>query len=481
MYDNPLLFRYTLSLPDFVSRELVMRKFSIVACGLFLFVALTVGAARFSHVLHGFMAQPSDILLQDEHGHVNILLLGVGDADHSGANLTDTMIVASLDPHTPSSVVLLSIPRDMLFMNAKGMSEGKINSLYADYTSHFRYQKMKDAEASRSALQQLTRVIGEKTGVSLPYYVKADFTAFTQLIDSVGGIDVDVPKKIVDYAYPLQEGVVGTYEILPGVHHMNGEDALKYVRTRHSSTDFDRSARQQQVLSLLSDAMKKKAADNPEYLLSLYGILHGNVETNLSTDELVALGRSARSLSSDRFITMQLNFHSGGNGLRADAGGFLFAPPISEYGSASVLLPIATSPKFDSWSDIRTFARMLTRDRDVYLAHQNFIVRSAGASYAAASELMNELSRYGFSVSEQKKEKDETVSVSAQSSVCYAAGQKQQQRSALYLSALLRVTAKECASTSSGVVIELGKSYKFIPLVVLSGSTLSPAPPSTSA
>ncbi|MBP9773541.1 MAG: LCP family protein [Candidatus Peribacteraceae bacterium] len=448
-----------------------MRKISLLAGGLFLFITLVVGAVRLSGLLHSFMASPANILLKDSEGHVNILLLGVGDIGHSGANLTDTMIVASLDVNNPPNIVLLSIPRDLLFLDAKGMSQGKINSLYADYKSRYRYEKMNDAESSRSALKELSATISSKVGISIPYYIKSDFTAFTQLIDSVGGLDVNVPKRIVDYTYPLEEGSVGIYEVQAGLQHMSGEDALKYVRTRHSSTDFDRSQRQQQILQLLSEKMKKQLSTNPQNLLGIFDIVKNNVETNFSTDELIALARGARGLSSERFITMQLNFNSGGNGVKAEPGGFIYAPPLSEFGSAAILLPIATSPKLDSWSAIATFARMLTGKRDIYLAHQNIIVRSTGAAYGVASDLVSEISRYGFTVSEQKAKRGEIFASKPTSTLCYSADQKAQKNPALYFSSLLDIPAKECDGTGSGIVIELGKSYKFQPIVLLSQDT----------
>ena len=86
--------------------------------------------------------------------------------------------------------------------------------------------------------------------------IRLDFNGFVALVDAVGGVDIDVPKLIIDYEYPTIDGGIITVRFDPGVEHMDGERALQYARTRHQDDDYQRAERQQQVI----DAVVKKLA-----------------------------------------------------------------------------------------------------------------------------------------------------------------------------------------------------------------------------
>lgn len=182
---------------------------------------------------------------------INILLGGHGGAGHSGGGLMDAIILVSVNV-TDKKANIVSVPRDLWF------SGHKIN---AD-------PSIKDAVASL-------------TGLSVPYYVSIDFTSFIKLIDSLGGIDVDVKKAYTDNFYPvkgkenelcgmsneqiadvhqkysgfeLEKQFACRYETISypvGINKMSGSDALKYVRSRHGGSDFERSRHQFEVLKAI--------------------------------------------------------------------------------------------------------------------------------------------------------------------------------------------------------------------------------------
>jgi LCP family protein required for cell wall assembly len=185
-----------------------------------------------------------------------ILILGTNE------NLTDTIILASINP-SKETITLISFPRD-LYVNGR-----KINSIYSAYG----IGKIK---------QDLTKL----SGLEIDKYVIFDFLAFKEVVDILGGIDVYVNKEINDPYFPAANNGYTEYSIDEGSHHMDGEQALMYARSRKTTNDFDRSKRQQQViqairvkvkmLDLLSDIDKAK---------DLYGVVIKNIKTDIGVFE----------------------------------------------------------------------------------------------------------------------------------------------------------------------------------------------------
>ncbi|MEK7136688.1 MAG: LCP family protein, partial [Patescibacteria group bacterium] len=195
--------------------------------------------------------------LQADSGTTNILLLGQGNEDHDGIDLTDTIMVASIDGDG-KSVVLLSLPRDLYFLHADSLTikKGKLNALWRDERIALRRAGLERREASLKALQGVAHEVGEALGIPVHYTVKVDFTAFEQIIDALGGIDIAVPEAMDDMEYPGPNYTFEPFHIAAGLQNLDGAAALKYARTRHTSSDFDRSARQQQILQALNEKAK---------------------------------------------------------------------------------------------------------------------------------------------------------------------------------------------------------------------------------
>lgn len=274
----------------------------------------------------------------DSSGHTNILMLGVGGEGHEGKDLTDTMIVASID-QADGSVGMISIPRDLYVDSSLG--ESRVNRLY---------EKGKLKWDSEQGLDFMRSTIEKTLAISIPYYVKVDFEAFEQIVDSIDGIDIYVEETINDPLYPKD----GTFDyelffIEKGLQHLDGKTALKYARSRKTSSDFDRSKRQQQVIV----AMKNKAKEaniltRSSMLKSIYSSVRDHVETNLSIGELISLGGFAAQWDSKKMSTATLNDEP------SFRGGFLYPPLRELYGGAYVLLPAG-----DNFSSLRSFVNLV--------------------------------------------------------------------------------------------------------------------------
>ena len=216
---------------------------------------------------------------------VTVLLLGVDErAQETGPWRSDTIMVLTLDPAAKLAGVL-SIPRD-LWVPIPGYSDGRIN------TAHF----LGDLYKHTGGGPGLARATVEyNLGVPIDYYVRLNFQAFVSLVDMIGGVDIYVEKDINDPLYPDHAYGYDPLYIPAGWHHFNGEMALKYARTRHSSNDFDRARRQQQVMSailekvtnigLLPDLAKKA----PE----IYKMLEASIQTDMALDQMLALANLA--------------------------------------------------------------------------------------------------------------------------------------------------------------------------------------------
>ena len=224
---------------------------------------------------------------------VTVLVLGIDERQQErGPFRTDTMMLLTLDPTTLQAGVL-SIPRD-LWVPIPGYKEGgnRIN------TAHF-LGDLYDHPGGGPALAMET--VEYNLGVPIDYYVRLNFQGFINLVDLIGGIDIYVEETIHDNAYP--DGSYGTevLHIEPGQHHFNGERTLKYARTRHGSSDFERARRQQKVLLAILDrvtslGMLPQMAAKSDHI---FATVEQSVSTDMTLDEILALGGLALKVNRD--------------------------------------------------------------------------------------------------------------------------------------------------------------------------------------
>ena len=208
---------------------------------------------------------------------VTVLLLGLDRRPGEGDMVrADAIMVLTAHPGGPA-VGLLSIPRD-LYLPIPGQGENRIN------TAHF----YGEIDQAGSGPERTAETIRQNFGVPVDAWVRVDFHGFVALIDAVDGVEVDVPEAVIDYAYPTEDYGVMTIEIPAGLQTMDGERALQYARSRHSSSDFDRAARQQLIVSALAQKLRQPATWVK--LPAFYQAFNEAVDTNLSLLEMVQVG-----------------------------------------------------------------------------------------------------------------------------------------------------------------------------------------------
>lgn len=243
----------------------------------------------------------------DQHGPVNILLLGLDEDDCAAptkgtARRTDTIILVRVDPQTRRAA-MLSIPRD-LYVFIPGYGAKKVN------TAHVLGSDPDDPHAGPALL---ARVLRDNLELSAQRYVRIDFEAFQRVIDEgLGGLEMDLPPSpddptvsLYDTEYPDGHCGVMTIRFEPGRQRLSGDEVLQYARSRYSTSDFDRSRRQMEVLVAMKE-QAAKASILPRLPKLLPAVLQ-TVDTDLTTSEIVSLARVARGVQREDIVSLRMD------------------------------------------------------------------------------------------------------------------------------------------------------------------------------
>lgn len=182
---------------------------------------------------------------------LNILLIGADQRPKDSTFNTDTLIVVSIDP-VSRSVVMFSIPRDTVDIPLPPIPARAVYGL----TYSNKINSIWTAAQSRPDLfpgggyPALKQIMGYMYGINISYYVEVNFEGFKAVVDTLGGVTINVQIPVVDDSYPDETNSHERLYIPTGIQHMNGTEALAYARSRHGSAlgDFDRAQRQQRVL-----------------------------------------------------------------------------------------------------------------------------------------------------------------------------------------------------------------------------------------
>jgi LCP family protein required for cell wall assembly len=254
------------------------------------------GASPAASAYAGTAAQPQPSIAPWNGGRLNVLLVGVDQRPADRTFNTDTMIVASIDP-TSGQVSMFSVPRDFEQIPLPptwpaaayfgGIYPNKVNSIwtYAEGAPNL----FPGTDATRG-VNALKGTLGYMLGIQIPYYVEVNFSGFRQVVDQLGGATIDVQIPVTDYDYPTDNGrgAIKLY-IPPGIQHMSGEEALAYARSRHATSDFDRSLRQQRVITSIRQQTDVLSFLDPNKLDALGQALRNAIHTDFPRDQLPQL------------------------------------------------------------------------------------------------------------------------------------------------------------------------------------------------
>lgn len=227
-------------------------------------------------------------------GRVNVLLLGIGGEGHDGPDLTDTILVASIDP-VNHKAALLSVPRDLWVKLPPNNFIGTYQKINAAYEAgKYSYLGKEDptnnnTKAVAAGFASVDKAVEQVLGIPIHYHVLVDFHAFSQGIDAVGGVSVNVPEQLYDPTIAWENNnnpVIAK----AGLQTFNGKQALLYTRSRETSSDFARTERQRAVLlALKQKVLTLGTFSNPDKVSNLLDALGNNVVTDLSITDAMRL------------------------------------------------------------------------------------------------------------------------------------------------------------------------------------------------
>jgi len=281
-------------------------------------------------------------MIADEFGNVNILLVWNWWEDHAGGFLADTIMVASRNPKQ-KSVTLVSVPRDLYIYHKDLNIKWKINSLFA--SAYYRLRDFGDLTDEKEihslkmnyASETLASKLEDITGLEIKYFAVIDFNKFVEFVDNIGGLDIFVPKRLYDSEYPEWKWYT-TFVLDAGSQHLDWATALKYARSRHSTSDFSRAGRQQQIIKAIIDKLTKwEELSKVSRVKELYQDYTKMVHTNISLKEILWMMWEKDNLENifSFVFTTECSYrdHS-----LTTPWCFLYVPDRNAFGGSSVML-----------------------------------------------------------------------------------------------------------------------------------------------
>lgn len=321
-------------------------------------------------------------------GRVNVLLLGKGGPGHEAPDLTDTILLASIDP-IQNEAALVSVPRD-LYVETESGYETKINAIYS-LAKQARLANGDETESDLQAaedagLNAIKSSVSEVLGVPVHYYVMVDFTGFKEAINTVGGVTVNVEEPLYDSSVAW---LLGGNPLIAdeGLQTFDGDRALLYARSRKGSArgDFDRTERQRQIIvALQQKVLSVGTFANPFKVVELMNNLGQHVRTDLNgLSELKRFYEIGQNISSDNVVSLGL----------ADPPNVLVA--TDNIGGLSIVAPTAGLFQYD---EIRSYIRNTIRDPFLRKENARVLILNGTTTAGLATETMEELKSYGYNV-----------------------------------------------------------------------------------
>ena len=325
-----------------------------------------------------------NLLKGEGDGRVNVLLLGRGGDGHEAPDLTDTIMLASIDPvnHTAE---LLSIPRD-LWVSIPNAGSMKLNAAYE--TGKYKYlHKMdsssKDAKAIQAGFSLADQTVEQVIGVPIHYNMMFDFQAFRQAVETVGGIDVNVPEQLYDPTMAW-ENHGNPVLAKAGLQHFDGVHALIYARSRETSSDFARGQRQRSLLLALKDkSVTLGTLSNPTKISGLIKAFGNNVQTDFTLSDASRMYGIFKQINNSGVQSLDLN-----------------TPPhqlvtTGNINGQSVVMPKAG---LSQYNDIQSYVRSSLQDGYILKEHASITVLNGTPVNGLATSKANELKTYGYNV-----------------------------------------------------------------------------------
>ncbi len=303
-------------------------------------------------------------LAKDSTGkYTNILIVGVDTRDKTDLLNTDTIIVLSYN-YDSKDIVMVSLPRDLNVGINGNTWFNRINSVYASA----------EKRSAGSGMTALRKTITEVTGMEIQYHAMINFKAFVDIIDAVGGVDINVENSFTDYRYP--EGYsYKTISFTAGPQTMDGQTALEYARSRKSQdnnegSDYSRAKRQQKVIVALQEKiLNTSTLTNPKAIMEIFASVANNIKVSEFTIDDIQAG---------------LNLATDFQGNNGKSYSFVLDPTAGNYSLIAVKIgsdgAYGIQPKLGlgQYSDIKKYVQSLLLHPQLYSEKATVYIYNVG-------------------------------------------------------------------------------------------------------
>ena len=329
-------------------------------------------------------------VIKDKEDHkINILLLWRGGIRNDAPDLTDSIILASINKKT-KTISMFSIPRD-LYVEYKNGKSWKINKAYA-----IEKAKTWNKEAWIDALKYNIELL---TSEIIDYYINIDFNGFVKFIDAIGWIQIEVKNTLIDEKFPDNNWGYRTFIVKKWNWLFDWETALNYARSRHSTSDFDRSLRQQQILQSVRNKLTEGwFFSKLSKAKAFYDVFIKYVITDIWLTDSIDIFKEVKN-NEYKIISSNLNDSCFEWDPFCVKWWFLYTPERELYWGASVLLVNWSQIwKLNDYSQMEKYIDLVFNNTNIYKENINISVYNSTVTPLLAWNLSFELRKYWFNI-----------------------------------------------------------------------------------
>jgi LCP family protein required for cell wall assembly len=293
-------------------------------------------------------------------------------------------MLASLDEEN-KNVTMISVPRDLYVNYGTGEWAGKINALYPI------------GLGKKVWISLLASKVSEVTGQSIHHYMVIDFTAFRYIVDALGGIEIDVIKDLYDREYPDYNYGYTVFSVKKWLQVFDGETALRYARSRHSTSDMDRSRRQQQIINAIkTKSLSAGIITSPTKISEIIDATRKNINTDLTVSDIVSIGSSFANVEKSNIHVYNLGSDCIAYN-NCSIGAYLYNPSMAYFGGAWTVIPEwARINRLSYYDRIHRFVNFVFEFPGINTVEQPIVVIHNNASLAFAKNLLMEMRKIGI-------------------------------------------------------------------------------------